>query len=133
MKSTLTALAAALCLALAGCGGTQQDRQASADQAFGAAKMGLVVATSLVSAYNLLPECADNGPSPPLCYSPAVGDVVNKGLAAAADIIESSEKIFAAANSDPGAKLSAAKAAMAAVQQLVAELAKYGVTRSRGG
>jgi hypothetical protein len=131
MKSIfIAALAAVLSLAIAGCGVTQPDRAASADQAFGSAKMGLVVATGLVSVYNLLPVCADNGPAPPLCYSPAVGDIINAGLAAVADAIQSSEKIFAAANSDPGAKLNAAKAALAAVQELVATLAKYGVSRA---
>lgn len=62
MKKMATALAAAmmlvLTLAVAACSGTVQDRQQSADQVFGDAKMGLVVASGLVGIYNLMPVCS---------------------------------------------------------------------------
>lgn len=52
MKKMATAFAAALMLGLmlatTACSGTVQDRQASADQVFGDAKMGLVVTSGLV-------------------------------------------------------------------------------------
>ncbi len=119
---------AILSLALAACGGPRDDRQATADHIFGAAKMGLVVASGLVSVYNLLPVCGPDSAQPPLCYSEGVGTAVNKGLEAASVAIESSERIFAAANTE-GDKLNAANAAKAAVAELVAALGRYGVTR----
>ena len=119
-------------LALGGCATTQTDRQSEADQVFGKAKIGLVLATGVVSVYNLMPVCGDGSPSPPLCYSEAVGEIANRGLAALSDAISSAEKVFAAANAD-GVKLDAAKAASAAVQELLANLAKYGLTALKSG
>ena len=78
-------------LALTACSGTVQDKQASADQVFGTAKMSLVVATGLVSVYNLMPVCGDDTLPPPLCYSEPVADILHKSLAGAAAAIESSE------------------------------------------
>ncbi|HQS18593.1 hypothetical protein [Reyranella sp.] len=133
MKKMATALAAAMMLAVTACSGTVQDRQQSADQVFGDAKMGLVVASGLVGIYNLMPACSAESLPPPLCYSEAVGDILNKGLAAAASAIESSEKVFAAANTDQEARLKAANIAQAVIAELLRNLTKFGVTQVRGG
>jgi hypothetical protein len=122
----------AAALALAGCSGTVQDRQSNADQVFGTAKMSLVVATGLVSVYNLMPPCSEDSLPPPLCYSDPVGDILNKGLEGAAAAIESSEKIFAAANTDAEARLKAANVAQAVIAELLRNLTKFGVTQVRG-
>lgn len=136
MRKMFTALAVALMLgsmlAVTACSGTVQDRQQSADQVFGSAKMSLVVATGLVSVYNLMPPCSDASLPPPLCYSDAVGDTLNKGLEAAASAIESSEKIFAAANTDAEARLKAANIAQAVIAELLHNLTKFGVTQIKG-
>ena len=129
MKAILAILSA---LALTACSGSVQDKQANADQVFGTAKMSLVVATGLVSVYNLLPVC-DDSHSPPLCYSEGIGDALNKGLAAAASAIESSEAIFAAANTDQEARLKAANIAQAVIAELLRNLTAFGVTQVRGG
>lgn len=134
MKSLATALAAAMMLGLlSACSGTVQDRQQSADQVFGDVKMGLVVASGLVGIYNLMPVCSAESLPPPLCYSEPVGDILNKGLEAAASSIESAEKIFAAANTDDAARLKAAQIAQAVVTELLRNLTKFGVTQVRGG
>ena len=74
-----TALAAAmmlgLMLATTACSGSVQDRQASADQVFGDAKMGLVVASGLVGIYNFMPVCSAESLPPPLCYSEPVAEI----------------------------------------------------------
>jgi hypothetical protein len=137
MKKMATALAAAIMLGLMAvlpaCSGTVQDRQQSADQVFGDAKMGLVVASGLVGIYNLMPVCSAESLPPPLCYSEPVGDIFNKGLAAAASAIESSEKVFAAANTDQEARLKAANIAQAVIAELLRNLTKFGVTQVRAG
>jgi len=129
MKVFLALLSA---FSLVACSGSVQDRQASADQVFGAAKMSLVVATGLVSVYNLLPVC-DDSHSPPLCYSEGIGDALNKGLEAAASAVQSSEAIFAAANTDEAARLKAAKVAQTVIAELMRNLAKFGVTQVKAG
>lgn len=125
MKVFLALLSA---LALAACHGSVQDKQQSADQVFGTAKMGLVVASGLVSVYNLMPLCSDTR-TPPLCYSEPVGDALNLGLAAAASAIESAEHIFAASNTDEEARLKAARVAQAVIEELTRTLARFGVTQ----
>ena len=133
MKKLATALAAAMMLALmTACSGTVQDRQASADQVFGDAKMGLVVASGLVGIYNLMPVCSAESLPPPLCYSEPVAEILNAGLAVAASTIESSEAIFAAANTDEAARLKAANIAQAVIAELLRNLTKFGVTQMRG-
>ena len=129
MKVFLALLSA---LALTACSGSVQDKQASADQVFGTAKMSLVVASGLVGVYNLMPVCGDDTLPPPLCYSEPVGDILNKGLAGAAAAIESSEAIFAAANTDEAARLKAANIAQAVIAELLRNLTKFGVTQVRG-
>ena len=129
MKVFLALLSA---LALTACSGTVQDKQQSADQVFGTAKMSLVVATGLVSVYNLMPVCGDDPLPPPLCYSEPVGDILNKSLAGAAAAIESSEAIFAAANTDAEARLKAANIAQAVIAELLRNLTKFGVTQIKG-
>ena len=119
-------------LALTACSGTVQDRQASADHVFGTAKMSLVVASGLVSVYNLMPVCGDDTLPPPLCYSEPVAEILNAGLAVAASTIESSEAIFAAANTDEAARLKAAKVAQAVIAELLRNLTKFGVTQVKG-
>ena len=47
-----------------------------------------------------MPVCSTESLPPPLCYSEPVAEILNAGLAAAASTIESSEAIFAAANTD---------------------------------
>lgn len=126
MKVFLALLSA---LALTACSGSVQDKQASADQVFGTAKMSLVVATGLVSVYNLLPVCEEGGPSPPFCYSEPIGDALNKGLEAAASAVQSSEAIFAAANTDEQARLKAAAIAQTVIAELLRNLTKFGVTQ----
>lgn len=137
MRKMVTAVAAAMMLGVTAtvtaCSGTVQDKQASADQAFGDAKMGLVVASGLVGIYNLMPVCSAESLPPPLCYSEPVGDILNKGLAAAASAIESSEKIFAAANTDEEARLKAARVAQTVIAELLRNLTAFGVTQVRGG
>ena len=136
MRKMVTALAAAMMLGVmatvTACSGTVQDKQASADQVFGDAKMGLVVASGLVGIYNLMPVCSAESLPPPLCYSEPVGDILNKGLAAAASAIESSEAIFAAANTDEEARLKAARVAQTVIAELLRNLTKFGVTQVRG-
>ena len=119
-------------LALTACSGTVQDKQASADQVFGTAKMSLVVASGLVSVYNLMPACSDDTLPPPLCYSDGIGDILNTSLAAAASAIESSEAVFAAANTDQEARLKAANIAQAVIAELLRNLTKFGVTQVKG-
>lgn len=119
-------LAILLALILAACADTQQERQESADQVFGKAKMGLVVATIAVGAYNVL--CTDTLAQSAICAR-HISELVNSGMAAAADAINGSERIFAAANSTQADRLDAAKGALAAVNELAAALAKYGVSK----
>ena len=119
-------------LALTACSGTVQDKQQSADQVFGTAKMSLVVASGLVSIYNLMPVCGDDTLPPPLCYSEPVAEILNAGLAVAASTIESSEAIFAAANTDEAARLKAANIAQAVIAELLRNLTKFGVTQIKG-
>ncbi|WP_444778720.1 hypothetical protein [Reyranella sp.] len=114
------------------CSGTVQDKQASADQVFGDAKMGLVVAFGLVGIYNLMPVCSAESLPPPLCYSESVSNILNKGLAAAASAIQSSEAIFAATNTVEEARLKAAKVAQTVIAELLRNLTAFGVTQVRG-
>jgi len=137
MKKMATALAAAMMLGatllLPACSGTVQERQESADQKFGTAKLLFVTASGFVGVYNLLPVCSAESLSPPLCYSEPVGDILNKGLAAAASAIESSEKIFAAANTDEEARLKAARVAQTVIAELLRNLTAFGVTQVKAG
>lgn len=128
MKVFLALLSA---LVLTACGGTVQERQDSADQSFGDAKMGLVVASGLVSIYNLMPVCSSESLPPPLCYSEPVAEILNAGLAGAASAIESGEAIFAAANTDEAARLKAARVAQTVIAELLRNLTKFGVTQVR--
>lgn len=128
----LMSIAAACALGLTACSGTVQDRQNNADQIFGTAKMTLVAATGFVSVYNILPRCGIGG-TPPLCYDANIGNIVNKGLQLAASAIESSEKIFAASNSDGPARLRAAQVAQAVVTELIRTLTQYGLTNKQTG
>ncbi|MGQ3299638.1 hypothetical protein, partial [Reyranella sp.] len=124
MKKMVTALAAAMMLGVmatvTACGGTQQERQDKADQTFGRAKLALVTATATVGLYNVL--CQDALAQSAVCAR-SINEYVNSGITAAAEIIERSERVFAAANSTDGDKLDAAKAAMAAIEELTAALA----------
>ncbi len=115
-------------LLLSGCSGTTQERQAQADHLFGIAKVAYIAASGLVGAYNLFPPCGPAA-SPPLCYSNAVGDVLNKGLEGTSTVIESTEKVYAASNTDADARTRAAQAALAAVTELTAALNHYGVRK----
>ena len=116
-------------LGLSACGTIEQNQQ-SADQAFGTAKMALVVATGIVGVYNVLPECKDSS-LPPLCYNEQIADILNLGVTAGADAIESAEKVFAASNTDEEARLKAARIAMAVIQEVTKNLTKYGLTQIR--
>ncbi len=62
-----------------------------------------------------------------------VSDVMNDALAAASDAVEAAEKVFAAANTDQDARLTAANMAQVAVAALTEALKKYGVSRFRAG
>lgn len=117
---------------LAACGTVEQNQQ-TADQAFGTAKMTLVVATGVVGIYNTLKECGTaNAMSPPLCYNEQIADILNLGLAASADAIESAEKVFAAANTDQDARMKAVQTAMAVITEVTKNLQKYGLSQIRG-
>lgn len=122
-----------LLLPLVGCAGSVQDRQRSADNIFGDAKVGLAGASLLVATYNLFPACTDGGLPPPLCYNESIADILNKGLEVAGATIESSEKVFAAANTDADARMNAANAALTAVQELEKNLKKFGVAKNKTG
>lgn len=130
MKKLAPALAAAMMLGLmtvlTACGGTQQERQDNADQTFGRAKLALVTATATVGLYNVL--CQDALAQSVVCAR-SINEPVNIGITAAAEIIERSERVFAKANSTEADRLDAAKAALAAIEELTAALAKYGVTK----
>ena len=136
MKEMATARAAAmmlgLMLAATACSGTVQDRQASADQVFGDAKMGLVVASGLVGIYNLMPVCSAESLPPPRCYSEPVAEILNASLAATVSTVESSEAIFAAANTDEAARLEVARVAQTVIAELLRNLTKFGVTQIKG-
>lgn len=62
-----------------------------------------------------------------------MAEILNTGLAAAASAIESSEKIFAAANTDEQARLKAANIAQTVITELLRNLTAFGVTQVRGG
>lgn len=91
-----------------------------------------VVATGLVSLYNVMPPCSDVSRPPPLCYNQYIADVVNKGLAAAASAIELAERIFAASNTDGDARLRAANVAQAVIAEVMRNLTKFGLTQLKG-
>lgn len=130
MKKMATALAAAMMLGLmatvTACGGTQQERRDNADQTFGRAKLALVTATATVGLYNVL--CQDALAQSAVCAR-SINEPINIGIVAAADVIGRTERVFAKANSTDGEKLDAAKAAIAAIEELTAALAQYGVTK----
>lgn len=126
LKQLLLAPLLALSFALAGCAGTQVERKESADQIFGKAKVVMMTATVAVGAYNVL--CADTLSQSAVCAR-NINEIVNAGLAGTADAIASAERVFAAANSTDAAKLDAAKGAIAAVNELVALVAKYGISK----
>lgn len=116
-------------LTMTACGSIEQNKE-SADQAFGTAKMALVVATGVVGVYNVLPECK-NSSLPPLCYNEQIADILNTGLVAAADAIESAEKVFAAANTSEETRLKAVRIAMSVITEVTKNLTKYGLTQIR--
>jgi hypothetical protein len=128
MKIVASAL---LARALAGCSGTPQDRQESADQRFGRVKVGYVIATLAVSVYNQLPVCGDDA-KPPLCYSEHVGRVIDQAMQAAALAITTAEQTFAAGNADVDGKLKAANVAKVVVENLITALSKFGLSRLGG-
>lgn len=117
-------------LALGACAGTQAERQESADQKFGQAKLALVAASGVVGVYNVL--CEETLASSAICAKD-VSVYINDGLAAASDAVESAEKVFAAANTDQDARLKAASIAAVVVGELTKGLAKYGAGRLKGG
>lgn len=119
-------LAPLLAIVLTACGTTQQERKESADQLFGLAKVSMNVATISVGAYNVL--CTETLVQSQICAK-NVSEIVNSTMAKAADAIKSAEAIFAAGNSTEGAKLDYAKVAMATVSELVALVAKYGLSK----
>lgn len=122
MRIVSTALAGLLSLVLlSGCGDTQSARQESADQKFGQAKIYLAIGTAGVAGYNLL--CNDALATSSICAKP-ISDLVNLAAEAASDAVTSSEKVFAAANTE-GEKLNAANAALAAVLELTKVVDKY--------
>lgn len=125
-----TVLVAAM--SISACAGSVQDRQQSADQVFGTAKLVLIGAGLAVSTYNLLPACTDSS-TPPLCYSESIADILNKSMEAASATVESSERVFAAQNTDEDGKLRVAKAALVAVQELQKNLDKFGVRKTKTG
>lgn len=120
-----------LMVGLTACGADLVSNQQKADQVFGNVKMALVVATGAVGVYNILPECSDKL-SPPFCYNESIANALNLGITAASDAVQSAEKIFAAANTDEETRLKAARVAMEVIQQVTANLAKYGLTQLRG-
>lgn len=111
----------AVALALGGCAGTQAERQVSADQKFGQAKIYLALGTAGVAGYNLL--CNDALATSSICAKP-ISDLLNLAMEGASDAILASEKVFAAANTE-GEKLNAANAALAAVTELTKVVDKY--------
>lgn len=127
MRSTLAILAA---LTIGACAGTQAERQESADQKFGQAKLALVAASGVVGVYNVL--CEETLASSAICAKD-VSVYINDGLAAASDAVESAEKVFAASNTDQDARLKAASIAATVVAELTKGLAKYGAGRLKGG
>lgn len=135
MRTIITALAAALSLALVtGCSTATPEQRAanqeSADQKFGNVKLALVAASGVVGIYNLL--CNDTLATSAICAK-TVSDAVNDGLAGASDAVTAAEKVFAAANTDQDARLKAANIAGVAVAALTDALKKYGVNRLKSG
>lgn len=128
MTRIVTTILAAL--ALTACAGTQAERQESADQKFGQAKLALVAASGIVGVYNVL--CEETLATSAICAKD-VSVYVNDGLAAASDAVEAAEKVFAASNTDQDARLKAASIAAVVVAELTKGLAKYGVNRLKGG
>lgn len=126
----MRSLAILAALALGACAGTQAERQDSADQKFGQAKLALVAASGVVGVYNVL--CEQTLAQSSICASD-VRTYINDGLAAASDAVESAEKVFAAANTDQDARLRAASIAATVVAELTKGIAKYGAGRLRGG
>lgn len=137
MKKMIKALAAAMMLALMAvlpaCSGTVQERQESADQAFGTAKMLYVSASGLVSVYNLMPVCGADTLPPPLCYSEAVGEIANRSIDVAASAIESAEKLFAETNTDDPARVKAVRGVQVVIAELLRNLTKFGLTQIKSG
>lgn len=120
-------------LALTGCAGTQADKQASADQIFGTAKVAYVVASLAVSVYNQLTPCGENGAQPPLCYSENVGLVLDRGMVAAALAIKGAEETFAASNTDEDARVKAANIAKVVVENLMTAVRQFGLAKLAAG
>lgn len=123
------ALVAYFALVLMGCAGTQAERQENADQIFGTAKVVYVVASLAVSVYNQLAPCEQGGAQPPLCYSENVGVILDRGMVAAALAIKGAEETFAAANTDEDARVKAANIAKAMVENLMAAVRQFGLTK----
>lgn len=114
-----------LVLALGGCGTTQMERQNEADQWFGRAKMVMLAANVGVGAYNVL--CKDVLANSGACTKD-ISDKINFAMEQGGRIMLATERVFAAANSTPGERLDAAKAAVAFVSELSVLLSNYGVT-----
>lgn len=112
-------------LGAVGCATTaqeQQDNAARADQLFGKAKVGLVIATVAVGGYNIV--CKGNLSTSPICAA-NISEIVNRALKAAADAIASAERIFAASNSTLDQKMAAVNIATALVTELTNIVANY--------
>lgn len=124
MIRIVSILAAVSSLMLTGafsCATTQAERQDSADQKFGQAKIYLALGTAGVAGYNLL--CNDVLAQSSVCAK-QISDLVNLASEGASDAVTAAEKVFAAANTE-GEKLDAAKAALAAVLELTKVVDKY--------
>lgn len=118
-------IAIALIALTAGCAMTQQgqeDNAAKADQLFGKAKVGLVIASIAVSGYNIV--CVSSFRTSPICAA-NIRTIVNKAMQGAADAIAAAERVFAASNSTLDQKMAAVNAATALVNELAKAVAKY--------
>jgi len=126
MKSIVTALVAALslALALAGCaGGTTStaDRQAAADKI----TISYTALKSAVVLYAALPACGDANATG-LCSDPAIVAQVKKALAVAdTAVVEAKAQILA--SSDPSSAEKWSAVATSAIAVLATTLATYGV------
>lgn len=100
----------------------QQDNAAKADQLFGKAKVGLVIASIAVSGYNVV--CASSLKTSPICAQ-NIAVIVNKALQGASDGVAAAERVFAAANSTTDQRLAAAQIATSLVNSLTKAVQDY--------
>lgn len=127
MKSRMTALVAAMALALglAGCAGTSTtDRQATADRI----AVGYATLKSAVVLYSALPACSD-AKAAGLCADPAIVAQVTKALAVA-DVAVAEAKAQILAATDQSAVDKWSSYATSAIDVLAAALKTYGVKPS---